>query len=111
MILSKSVTIFAAMFSSVLGGNGRRWPVLRTLFESERNFARTSRERGIRQSFLQFLADASAVFAPDPNIRASPGTLRKHGYYLSIWKVEAMAIGDSFSIFGRNCRQKKVLTD
>jgi ketosteroid isomerase-like protein len=39
---------------------------LQTLVESERAFAQTSVEHGLRNSFLQFFADDSVVFTPGP---------------------------------------------
>jgi ketosteroid isomerase-like protein len=39
---------------------------VRSLVDAEKNFARTALERGIRDSFLQFLAEDSIVFAPGP---------------------------------------------
>ena len=41
-------------------------PVLRAVVESERKFAHTCLEHGIRESFLQFFADDSIIFAPTP---------------------------------------------
>ncbi|MDZ7289512.1 MAG: nuclear transport factor 2 family protein [candidate division KSB1 bacterium] len=41
-------------------------PVLSSLIESERQFARASVEKGIRASFLEFFADAGIVFQPHP---------------------------------------------
>lgn len=39
---------------------------LQTLVDSEKNFAQTSVEHGIRDSFLKFFADDSVVFTPAP---------------------------------------------
>jgi ketosteroid isomerase-like protein len=39
---------------------------VRSLVDAERNFARTALERGIRNSFLEFRAEDSIVFAPGP---------------------------------------------
>ena len=39
---------------------------LRSVVEAEKTFSKTSVERGIRESFLQFFADASVVFTPAP---------------------------------------------
>jgi ketosteroid isomerase-like protein len=41
-------------------------PALRSVVEAEKSFARTSVERGIRESFLQFFAEDSIIFAPAP---------------------------------------------
>jgi ketosteroid isomerase-like protein len=40
--------------------------VLQTLVDSERAFAQTSVEHGIRNSFLQFFADDGVIFTPGP---------------------------------------------
>ena len=39
---------------------------VQSLVDAERNFARTALKRGIRDSFLQFLAEGSSAFAPGP---------------------------------------------
>jgi hypothetical protein len=39
---------------------------LRALVATENNFSRASVEHGIRDSFLQFFADDSIIFAPEP---------------------------------------------
>jgi ketosteroid isomerase-like protein len=39
---------------------------LRSVVEAEKTFSKTSVERGIRESFLQFFADDSVVFTPAP---------------------------------------------
>jgi ketosteroid isomerase-like protein len=41
-------------------------PVLKSLIEAERNFSRTSVEKGIRPAFLANLADDAVLFRPDP---------------------------------------------
>ena len=41
-------------------------PALHSVVEAEKTFAKTSVERGIRESFLQFFADDSVVFTPAP---------------------------------------------
>src|SRR6185503_11542885 len=41
-------------------------PALSSLVESERAFARTSLEKGIRDSFLAYFADDGIVFRPQP---------------------------------------------
>src|SRR4030081_2255218 len=65
-ILSKSVKILAALFWSILPVIAADENALRAVVESEQNFARTGVERGIRESFLQFFADDSIIFAPEP---------------------------------------------
>ena len=41
-------------------------PALQSVVEAEKAFARAGVERGIRESFLQFFADDSIIFAPEP---------------------------------------------
>lgn len=41
-------------------------PILKSLIETERNFSRTSVEKGIRPAFLANLADDGVIFRPDP---------------------------------------------
>jgi ketosteroid isomerase-like protein len=67
MILSKPLRlILSLLFSSVLPGRAANDNALRSLVDSENNFAHTSVERGIRDSFLKFFADDSIIFAPAP---------------------------------------------
>jgi hypothetical protein len=68
--LSNLLEIFiAAAFLATTPERGQdqdsKAPV-QSLVDAERNFARTALERGIRDSFLQFLAEDSIVFAPGP---------------------------------------------
>jgi ketosteroid isomerase-like protein len=64
--LSKPASVFAGLLWSILSASGADENDLRFLVEAENNFARTSVERGIRESFLQFFAEDSIIFAPDP---------------------------------------------
>jgi ketosteroid isomerase-like protein len=64
--LSKSLKVFAGLVLSALAASGADENALRSLVEAENNFARTSVERGIRESFLQFFAEDSIIFAPEP---------------------------------------------
>jgi ketosteroid isomerase-like protein len=67
--LSKSLILFLALLSIVpaIGAEDNpAMPVLRAVVESERKFAHTCLEHGIRESFLQFFADDSIIFAPAP---------------------------------------------
>ncbi len=68
--LSKLAGISLALSLSILPAVGadEKSPddALRAVVESENNFARAGAERGIRDSFLQFFADQSIIFAPEP---------------------------------------------
>lgn len=48
------------------GEDNASLPILRAVVASERNFARNCLEHGIHESFLQFFADDSIIFAPAP---------------------------------------------
>jgi ketosteroid isomerase-like protein len=66
-ILSKTVTAAASLLCLILPAIGAEdQSALRSVVEAENNFARTSVERGIRESFLQNFADDAIIFAPDP---------------------------------------------
>jgi ketosteroid isomerase-like protein len=47
-------------------GGGAIPPALGAMAEAEREFARTARDKGIRDSFLEFFADDSIAFDPAP---------------------------------------------
>ena len=64
--LSKPLKILAAVFLSILPVIGADESAVRAVVEAEQNFARAGIERGIRESFLQFFADDSIIFAPEP---------------------------------------------
>jgi ketosteroid isomerase-like protein len=67
--LSKSLIVFLALLSiapAIRAEENPAMPVVRAVVESERKFARTCLEHGIRESFLQFFADDSIIFAPAP---------------------------------------------
>jgi ketosteroid isomerase-like protein len=68
-ILSKSLKILVILLlivPAVRAEENASMLPLRAVVESERNFARAAIERGIRESFLQFFADDSIIFAPEP---------------------------------------------
>ena len=74
--LSSSPKILAALLlfatsnpsggGSILSASAADENALRSLVEAEKSFAATSVERGIRESFLQFFAENSIIFAPEP---------------------------------------------
>jgi ketosteroid isomerase-like protein len=70
LILSKSPKLYLVVFLAVATARAAEkefsMQALQGLVEAERNFARAAVEHGIRDSFLQFLADDSVVFAPGP---------------------------------------------
>ena len=63
LLLSIHSTVAHDKFSPASGADDN---ALRSLVEAENNFARTSVERGIRESFLQFFAENAIIFAPEP---------------------------------------------
>ncbi|MDQ2824813.1 MAG: hypothetical protein M3R29_05145, partial [Verrucomicrobiota bacterium] len=58
--------IFLLLAISLRGEEAASIPALRSVVEAEKAFAKTSVERGIRESFLQFFANDSIVFTPAP---------------------------------------------
>jgi len=68
--LSKSLKISVGLLLSILPALGAEehtsLQALRALVATENNFSRASVEHGIRDSFLQFFADDSIIFAPEP---------------------------------------------
>jgi ketosteroid isomerase-like protein len=67
--MTKFVAIFFALLALafvVCGQTGGYTPALVSLVEAERAFARTSVERGVRESFLAFFADDGINFQPHP---------------------------------------------
>jgi len=59
---------------------------LPALVESEKNFAQTAQEHGVREAFLQFLADDSVLFIPEPtNGKAFYAKVQEKGRRL-IWR-------------------------
>jgi ketosteroid isomerase-like protein len=64
--LSNRLGILAGLLLSILPVSRADDNALRSLVEAENNFARTSVERGIRESFLQFFAENAIIFAPEP---------------------------------------------
>lgn len=75
--MTRSVPIFLTLLLAltfvVFGQTGGGYsPALVSLVEAERAFARTSVERGVRESFLAFFADDGISFQPHPtNTRAA----------------------------------------
>ncbi|MEY2440145.1 MAG: hypothetical protein QOI34_1530 [Verrucomicrobiota bacterium] len=68
-ILSNRLKILSALFltgAALIVRADSLSSDLQALVESEKTFARTTSERGINDSFLQFLADDSVVFVPGP---------------------------------------------
>jgi len=70
LILSKSLKVCVELLLSILSALGAEenasLQALRALVATENNFSRASVEQGIRDSFLQFFADDSIIFAPEP---------------------------------------------
>ena len=69
MILSKALNIFVALLwvvPATFALDRASMPALQSVVEAEKAFARAGLERGIRESFLQFFADESIIFAPEP---------------------------------------------
>jgi len=68
--LSKSLKISVGLLLLTLPALGAEehtsLQALRALVATENNFSRASVEHGIRDSFLQFFADDSIIFAPEP---------------------------------------------
>ena len=58
--------IAIALASTVTGQTTRKSPALESLVAAERAFARTSVEKGIRESFLTFFAEDGINFQPHP---------------------------------------------
>jgi len=67
--MTRSIAIFLTLLAFtfvVFGQTGGYSPALVSLVEAERAFARTSVERGVRESFLAFFADDGINFQPHP---------------------------------------------
>jgi ketosteroid isomerase-like protein len=68
--LSKALKISVGLLLSILPALGAEehtsLQALRALVATENNFSRASVEHGIRDSFMQFFADDSIIFAPQP---------------------------------------------
>jgi hypothetical protein len=62
------VAVIALLSLTVVGlsQNEKTSPALASLVEAERAFARTSVERGVRESFLAFFAKDGISFQPAP---------------------------------------------
>ena len=69
LILSKSLLLFLAILalaSAARAQEAASTPDPGAVLEAEKTFARAGAEHGIRESFLQFFADDSIIFAPAP---------------------------------------------
>jgi ketosteroid isomerase-like protein len=68
LILSKSLPLFLAFLALISAAGAQEGASAdpSAVLEAEKTFARASSERGIRESFLQFFADDSIIFAPAP---------------------------------------------
>ena len=64
--LSSLVLSTLLLFSAAICQTEKRPPALASLVASERDFAKTSVEKGIRESFLAFFADDGINFQPHP---------------------------------------------
>jgi ketosteroid isomerase-like protein len=69
--LAFAVAPVALMQVALLQARADLSPSLTALIEQERAFAKTSGEKGMRDAFLEFLADESLLFTPGP----TPGKL------------------------------------
>jgi ketosteroid isomerase-like protein len=82
----------------ITGADSSLMPALRTVVESERDFARTCLEHGIRGSFLQFFSDNSTIFAPSPtNGKAFYTNYQDKGRRL-IWEPAFATISNSGNV-------------
>ena len=90
--LSKFPVILALAASTAAGAGEEK---AREVFEAEKAFARAGAERGIRESFLQFFADESVLFAPGPtNGKAYYKEYKDKGYKL-VWEPNFAAVAAS----------------
>ncbi|HEY3025271.1 MAG TPA: nuclear transport factor 2 family protein [Pyrinomonadaceae bacterium] len=64
--LSSLLLSMLLLFSAAICQTEKRSPALASLLAAERAFARTSVEKGIRESFLAFFADDGINFQPHP---------------------------------------------
>jgi len=60
------IFVLLALMPSVFSQKTRMSPALMSLVEAERAFARTSVEKGVRESFLEFFAEDGINFQPHP---------------------------------------------
>jgi ketosteroid isomerase-like protein len=67
-ILFKILTLFGLVSASALMGTEQpdAMAAVNSLVDSEKAFARTCAEHGIRESFLQYFAADAVIFAPEP---------------------------------------------
>src|SRR5436853_480925 len=63
-----SLVLAAALASPALARTIERQAALDGLVAAEKAFSRTAAEKGIRDSFLDFMADDGGMFRPDPGI-------------------------------------------
>jgi ketosteroid isomerase-like protein len=67
--MQKSLTLLVLLFSIVINGFAQKQslaPDLQSLVDREREFARTATEKGVRDSFLAFIADDGIIYRPGP---------------------------------------------
>ena len=67
--MKKSLTLLVLLFSIVINGFAQKQslaPDLQSLVDREREFARTANEKGVRDSFLAFIADDGIIYRPGP---------------------------------------------
>jgi ketosteroid isomerase-like protein len=97
-ILSKTSRLLPVVIpigAMLMAADSSLMPALQAVVDSERNFAHTSVDRGIKQSFLQFFSDNSTVFAPGPtNGKAFYTNYQDKGYRLS-WGPAFATISNS----------------
>jgi len=91
----KNVAALLLIAPAALAFDSARLPDLQSVIESERSFARAAIDHGIRDSFLQFFADDSIIFAPAPtNGKAFYAKYDDKGRQL-IWQPIFAAISNS----------------
>ena len=67
MISRKAASfVLALAVTTFVTGQERLPPPLEAMAETEREFARTAKSKGVRDAFLEFFADDSIAFTPDP---------------------------------------------
>jgi ketosteroid isomerase-like protein len=63
---TSAVCVLALVVTTFVTAQESAPPALLAMADTEREFARTARTKGIRDSFLEFFADDSIAFTPDP---------------------------------------------
>ena len=89
--------LFPAIVALATAAGGAQVDALPSLVEAERGFARTSVERGMRDAFLENLADDGVVFRPLPVNGKQAWRARPKPAATLIWEpafAEAAAAGD-----------------